>query len=137
MKETKEFAAGQDGNGSLKPMQPSADPSAAKLDSEPASSANPSGLKLTAWMYEHDGQVYEKEPPIVTPFKWSSCNEPWTETPLYALPPGYVLVPEEPTKEMIEAGFGPFLAAHDLMFCKNEPCGPIYKAMLAAVKEKP
>lgn len=43
-------------------------------------------------------------------------------------------VPKEPTTEMLEAGFGPFLAAHDLAFCKNEPIGPIYKAMLTAAR---
>jgi len=45
---------------------------------------------------------------------------------------GWKLVPEEPTKEMCEAGYSPFLASHDPMFSSNEPCGPIYRAMLAA-----
>jgi hypothetical protein len=46
-----------------------------------------------------------------------------------------VMVPKEPTEKMLDAGIGPFAAAHDLMFCQNEPCGPIYKAMLAAAEE--
>ena len=51
--------------------------------------------------------------------------------------PGAVSVPREPTEEMLEAGIGPFLGAHDLMFCKNEPCGPIWKAMWDAAPRQP
>jgi hypothetical protein len=40
-----------------------------------------------AWMYEHDGQVYDKlHPPFFTTEPWSVVEEPWTETPLYAAP---------------------------------------------------
>ena len=39
-----ESAAPQDGNGSLNPMPPNADPSAGKLDSEPADAADPLSL---------------------------------------------------------------------------------------------
>lgn len=45
---------------------------------------------------------------------------------------GWQLVPKRPTKEMLERGRSPFMAAFDPMFNKNEPCGPIYKAMLEA-----
>lgn len=49
-----------------------------------------------AWMYEHDG-CHEK--PIVATTRWSKCEQPWTETPLFGLA-GFVaardagLVPE-------------------------------------------
>lgn len=43
----------------------------------PAPSAQPG-----AWMYEHDGCL---EKPIVTATRWSKCEEPWTETPLFGL----------------------------------------------------
>lgn len=43
----------------------------------PAPSAQPG-----AWMYEHDGCL---EKPIVTTTRWSKCEEPWTETPLFGL----------------------------------------------------
>ena len=40
-----------------------------------------------AWMYEHDGQVYDKlHPPFFTTEPWSVVEEPWTETPLYTAP---------------------------------------------------
>jgi hypothetical protein len=60
-----------------------------------------------------------------------------------ALPPspavvsGWKLVPVEPTEAMTKAGFGPFLAAHDPFFNKNEPTAPIYRAMLAASPSPP
>ena len=49
------------------------------------------------------------------------------------------IVPREPTQEMLDAGFGPFLGAHDPMFSANEPCGPIWKMMYdaAPAMEKP
>lgn len=48
------------------------------------------------------------------------------------VPEGWKLVPVEPTDAMTAAGFSPFLAAHDPMFSANEPCRPIYRAMIAA-----
>jgi Lar family restriction alleviation protein len=48
---------------------------------------------------------------------------------------GWQSVPIEPTEAMKKAGFDPFVAAHDPFFNKNEPCGPIYKAMLAAAPQ--
>lgn len=36
----------------------------------------------------------------------------------------------EPDDAVKRAGFDPFIAAHDPMFSKNEPCGPIWKAMI-------
>lgn len=48
---------------------------------------------------------------------------------------GFAIVPVEATEKMKQAGFDPFIAAHDPMFCKNEPCGPIWRAMLQAAEE--
>lgn len=65
----------------------------------------------------------------------SYCVEPKRVMHSYCVgtaPCGWKLVPVKATPEMIEAGFGPFLAAHDPIFIRNEPCEPIYKAMLAA-----
>lgn len=55
-----------------------------------------------------------------------------TDATTRRVPEGWRLVPVEPTEEMLRRGMDAFMAAHDLMFCKNEPCGPIYKTMLAA-----
>lgn len=52
-------------------------------------------------------------------------------------PKGWKLVPLEPTKEMLKRGFSPFMAAHDPLFIKNEPCGPIYKCMIDAAPAAP
>lgn len=41
-----------------------------------------------------------------------------------------LLALREPDDGMLEAGMGPFMAAHDLMFAANEPCGPIFTAMI-------
>jgi hypothetical protein len=50
-------------------------------------------LEPVAWMYEHDGMLYyEGNPPIVVTKRWSICEEPWNERPLYALPEGYEIV---------------------------------------------
>ena len=53
------------------------------------------------------------------------------------VPSGWKLVPVDPTEAMIKAGFGPFLAAHDPFFNKNEPTAPIYRAMLSASPSPP
>lgn len=42
----------------------------------------------------------------------------------------HVIVPVEPTEAMLQAGMSPFMAAHDPFYNKNEPCGPIYRAMI-------
>lgn len=63
-----------------------------------------------AWMYEHDGMMPSAEHPIFSARKWSSAEEPWTETPLYAKPPiqqapeGWQLALKHPTTEMSYAG---------------------------------
>ena len=50
---------------------------------------------------------------------------------------GWKMVPVEATEEMKRRGFDAFLAAHDRMFSANEPCGPIWKVMLAAAPSAP
>lgn len=42
---------------------------------------------------------------------------------------GFKIIAREPTDEMTRAGIGPFMAAHDPFFSKNEPTGPIFKTM--------
>ena len=39
----------------------------------------------------------------------------------------------EPDETVKRAGFDPFLAAQDPMFDKNEPCGPIWRAMIKEI----
>ena len=56
----------------------------------------------------------------------------YTQPPRAGVPDGWKLVPIEPSPEMIRRGFGAFMAAHDEMFCKNEPIAPIWRCMLSA-----
>ena len=45
----------------------------------------------------------------------------------------HVVVPVKATEAMKDAGLDPFVAhATSPMFSGNEPCGPVYKAMIAA-----
>lgn len=39
-----------------------------------------------AWMYSHDGQMDDDKHPIITRKRWSECEEPWTEEPLFTHP---------------------------------------------------
>lgn len=48
----------------------------------------------------------------------------------YVAPPGYVMVPKEPTKEMIDAGWLHFMGT------KNPSSKGTYKAMLAAAEQE-
>lgn len=46
-----------------------------------AASAEP-----VAFMYEHDGMLWDHQHPICTHVRWKECMDPWYETPLYAHP---------------------------------------------------
>ncbi|HBZ2594465.1 TPA: hypothetical protein MG708_28600, partial [Klebsiella pneumoniae] len=48
----------------------------------------------------------------------------------YVAPPGYVMLPKEPTKEMIDAGWLHYMAT------KNPSSKGTYKAMLAAAPQE-
>lgn len=75
----------------------------------------------------------------ITPFEVKSLITELLELRSEAsrVPEGWVMVPKEPTEAMKKAGFDPFIAAHDPMFSANEPCGPIYRNMLAAAPRLP
>ena len=67
---------------------------------------------------------------------YSSEWETWLEAKAQAVPDGFVVVPKEPTKEMLDAGMGNFdfpldngrFSNHDLIFA--------YSAMIAAAQGK-
>ena len=62
-------------------------------------------------------------------------REMWHRAPLYAAPqprPGWVLVPEEPTLEMLRAGEEPVVIGFAVDNYGREVAGKAYRAMLAA-----
>ena len=54
------------------PIQRAADYLRAQADAQPV-----------AWMYEHDGCV---DTPLFTVNRWTKCEEPWNESPLFLHP---------------------------------------------------
>lgn len=62
-------------------------------------------MKPIAWMYEYDGIVPDIDSSsLIKTERWEAGREePWTETPLYAIPEGFALVPKEPTVETLDA----------------------------------
>lgn len=65
-----------------------------------------SELKPVAWEMKKNDESYHSITPNEdsTLLKKSRVDQDWVVTPLYSIPEGYVLVPEEPTQNMVKAG---------------------------------
>lgn len=113
-------------------------------DESAALPASEAGAEPVAWFHIPTGAVvdplardllvarFSKELELDVSGEFEPLCRSYASPSIPAIEDGYVLVPREPTEAMKEAGMGPFLASHDPFFSANEPCGPIYRAMLAA-----
>lgn len=80
-------------------------------------------LRDIAIKYHGTGQLREQIARVVRPAMLQAGNSP-------VIPDGYVIVPKEPTKEMIDAGWLHFMGT------KNPSSKGTYKAMLAAAPQE-
>lgn len=115
---------------------PSADPARverlrAMLDQQAASN-DPTSTKLDAALRAQRDRIdaLEAEREQMA-HQWNAVQD---LALLPALPPGWVAVPEEPTLEMLDAGWSAAnrLGPNDLGIITDTTCGEIYRAMLAA-----